>query len=1072
MPVAYAPASAVPAFPGKQGPLGPREGFSTARLNPEFALLPARGERIAIQAQGTYNVLAIRAAFSDTPIDSSSAYFNRLLFFLNQYWNQVTDGAVTIVPTLADSVFTLPHPMAYYGDDARFQERVVYLVRDLIGLADSTIDFRPYQSIVIFHAGQGQETDVRDNSRDQIWSAFATPKDFQTILPDSTGAVGIETNDLIGGSTYFRVKEAVILPEEESQDSRVFGMTGVTCHEFGHQLGLPDLYDTNPGQHGYNQGLGSWDIMAQGVWNANGFVPAGPCAWSRAFLGAIAPAPTTQDAGVTLAQLERPIGAFPRIVQIPITQSEYYLLENRRQDLNDNGRFDFEDTNEDGQFDFYTDSYTGAEFDFFLPGSGAGSGMLIYHVDEAKIAASLADNVVEDDTDRKGVDLVEADGIEDLDEAPTAFNGGSPDDVFRRFWRDRFTPDTTPATEAYGHVRTGISVTGIGPPDPAKAADSTMTFQVAFDRNRPGWPVALGGRIRGFPTLAADLDGNGVLELIVPITRLNNTGAIYALEPDARDLLDRDANPATRDAIATTNSPIISTPCVGDIDGDGGNDLVFATQNGAVWAFHADGTEVLDGDSNPATIGVLVAPGPVGTFTRFQPILVDLDGDGFRKEIVYGRAANSITGGSFLTAVQVTPIGVVSYALPMGGATDGAPAAADLDGDGLPEVVVPNVPKVIGEFTAVGLSVVNWEMFTDPLLPADPADFDAYMIPRSRIPARGPFSPPIIADLDRNDTLDVLVADAEGALHALDIRLGPHIGGDAPSTYLSATELPGWPVPVEPSRGALPEVSLGDLEHDGHPEVFFTGADTRVAAVHYNGAMRSGYPPQVADSLAAQDSTGVWPPLIADVDRDGTGDVIPVIPDGRRLAFRPDGSPIRGFGQLGSTGTGPPPLLVDLDGDGTAEWVESFGQGIQTLVLVQATQVPISASSVAWPQYRYGPSRDGYFPSGPAGSTGTSILSEVYGYPNPATGGHTTIHYRLGGPARAVRVRIYDPAGVAVADLPTGPADLAGSAEHNVVWTHDGTQSGRAASGPYLARVEAETSRGTEVRFAKLAILR
>ncbi len=1079
LPAAHAPSWAVPAFPGKAGPQAPREGFSTARLAPDFAQMPARGERIAVQAQGTYRVLAIRVSFSDLPIDSSTAYYNRILFFLNQYWSQASDGAVSIVPTVADSVFTLPHTQAYYGDDAYYQQRLVYLVRDAIELADSTIDFRPYNSIIIFHAGQGQETDVRDDSRYEVWSAFVTPQDFQTILPDSTGATGIKTNDLISGTTYYRVKEAVVLPESESQEGYVFGMTGVTCHEFGHQLGLPDLYDTTPGTNGNNQGLGSWDIMAQGVWNANGFVPAGPCAWDRAYLGFIAPTRITQDGPVTLAQLERAIGALPRIAQIPITQSEYFLLENRRQDLNDNGKFDFQDVDGNGQFDFYTDSYAGAEFDFFLPGSGTGSGVLVYHVDDAKIAASLLDNDVEGDTNRKGVDLVEASGIEDLDQPANGFNGGSPEDVFRRFGRDKFTPDTTPSTEAYGHIPTGIRVTGIGPPDTTKAADSTMSFQVAFDRNRPGWPVTLPGRVKGVPALAVDLDGNGVLELIVAVNRLNNTAALYVLEPDGTDFLDRDGNPATRDAFAVTNSPIVSTPCVGDIDGDGKNEIVFATQNGAVWALHADGTEVLDGDNNPATTGVLIPPGAAGTFTKFQPILVDLDGDG-TKEIVYGRSANAVTGGSFISAVKVTGGGIVSYSLPMGGGTDHAPAAADLNGDGFPDVIVPNVYEKTGDYAVNGLSVVNWEMFTDPLLPTSPEDYGSYMVQRLKLPngsfatpPAGPFSPPIIADINRDGIPDVIVADGTGALHALDIQIAPHIAGDVPATYLSESELTGWPVPIPAPNGALPEVSLGDLDHSGYDEVFWMGADARVAAVHYNGAMRSGYPLRVADSLAVQDTVGVWPPLIADVDRDGNLDVVPVVPDGRRPAFRRDGVEIRGFGQLGSTGTGPPPLLVDLDGNGTAEWVETFEQGTNSLVSVQRTAVPIAASSVAWPQYRYGPTRDGHVPTPPAGAGGTPILSEVYGYPNPATGGRTTIHYRLGTPARKVSVRIYDPTGSKIAELPTGPADLEGSTEHNVVWTHDGSTGGsRAASGPYLARVEADTAGGTEVLFAKIAILR
>ncbi|TMQ54088.1 MAG: hypothetical protein E6K74_07565, partial [Candidatus Eisenbacteria bacterium] len=146
---------AVPPVPGKHGPPGPREGFSTSGLRSNLSLLARQGELIRTETQGTYNTLAIRVAFSDTPIDSSTAYYSRLLLFMSQYWSQVSGGAVTLTPTLWDSVFTLPHPMAYYGDDARFQERTVFMVRDLVALADSTIDFRPFQSLVIFHAGKG-----------------------------------------------------------------------------------------------------------------------------------------------------------------------------------------------------------------------------------------------------------------------------------------------------------------------------------------------------------------------------------------------------------------------------------------------------------------------------------------------------------------------------------------------------------------------------------------------------------------------------------------------------------------------------------------------------------------------------------------------------------------------------------------------------------------------------------------------------------------------------------------------------------------------------------------------------
>ncbi|HEY2923372.1 MAG TPA: M6 family metalloprotease domain-containing protein [Candidatus Eisenbacteria bacterium] len=1046
----------MPPVPGKHGYAGPKEGFSTARLRPDFALLPGRGERITVETQATYNVLALRVAFSDTPIESSAAYYDRVLFFMNQYWNQVSGGQVILQPTLWDSVFTLPQPMSYYGEDALFQERLVFMVRDLVALADSTVDFRPYQSIVIFHAGQGQEADALDNSRDQIWSAFITPEDFKAILPDSTGAIGIKTNDAISPGNFYRVREVVELPESESQDGYVFGMTGVTCHEFGHQLGLPDLYDTTP-ENGTSQGLGAWDIMATGVWNFNGFVPCEPSAWSKSFLGFLAPTRAATDQAVTLSQVERAVGLDPRLLLIPVTQSEYFLLENREQDLNQNGVFDFEDVNADSSFDFYTDSYLGAEFDYFLPDTGAGSGLLAYHVDESKLASGLLFNIVNGDRDRKAVDLVEADGVQDLDDPPSGLNSGSPDDVFRLGWRDRWTPDTTPSTEAYGRIRTGISVTNIS------AADSLMTFDLSFDRQEPGWPQVIGGRARngGVPPLAVDLNGDSRPELIVPVQRLNNSGAVYILGSDGNDFRDSDSNPATRNPFLSTQLGVNTSPCVGDIDGDGTVEIIVQTFDGTIYAVHPDSTEVVDGDSNPATFGVLIAGGPVAG--GGQPILADLNGDG-GMEIIRGRAADAF-GGSFLTAFRDSAGTITSYSVPIGGATATPAGAADLDGDGLPEVIVSSTRLSFGDNAFSGLSIANWEIFTDPLLPTDPDQFLAYVIRPG-----GPFSAPVLADLNRDGTVEVVVADRLGSIHAFHFSFAPHIPGDLPSQYIRATELPGWPSsPLV--RGALSEASIGDLEHDGYPEVFHTGGACKVAAVHYSGSFRSGYPVAAQDVLAPADSTGFWPPILADVDRDGILDVIPILPDGARPAFRADGSRIPGFGELGSTGQGSPPMLLDFDNDGSLEWIETFDQvpsDPRVQIEVRSTSIPASPGSVAWSQYRYGPTRSGLIPSGPAGPPpGTSILSQVYAFPNPSHAGATFIHYRLSGPARAVRLKIVDPLGNVIAEPVTGPANLLGSAEHAIPWNHSAK-----ASGVYLCRVEVESDTGVEVVFTKLAVVR
>jgi hypothetical protein len=281
-------------------------------------------------------------------------------------------------------------------------------------------------------------------------------------------------------------------------------------------------------------------------------------------------------------------------------------------------------------------------------------------------------------------------------------------------------------------------------------------------------------------------------------------------------------------------------------------------------------------------------------------------------------------------------------------------------------------------------------------------------------------------------------------------------------------ELPGWPTPAL-ERGAPSEVSIADLEHDGHPEVIHTGGGCRIAAAHYSGSFRGGYPIAAGDALAPADSTAFWPPLVADVDQDGVLDVIAILPDGTRPAFRADGKRIGGFGELGSTGQGSPPMLLDMDNDGTLEWIETFDQvpnDPRVQIDVRTTAIP--ASALAWGQYRFGPTRDGRVPSGPAGPpAGTSILSQVYAFPNPSHSGTTFIHYKLSGDARAVRLKVLDTSGKVVAEPATGAADLLGSAEHAIRWNH-----AAQASGVYLCRVEVESARGVEVTFAKLAVVR
>jgi M6 family metalloprotease-like protein len=114
-----------------------------------------------------------------------------------------------------------------------------------------------------------------------------------------------------------------ICPEGGSQ----MGNISVICHEFGHLLGLPDLYarPENPG----SEGVGVWCAMSQQAGNGR---PQHFSAWSKEQLGWLKP--TVIDPTVPQKLILAPVQTSPREcfkVLAKADGSEYFLLENRLQ---------------------------------------------------------------------------------------------------------------------------------------------------------------------------------------------------------------------------------------------------------------------------------------------------------------------------------------------------------------------------------------------------------------------------------------------------------------------------------------------------------------------------------------------------------------------------------------------------------------------------------------------------------------------------------------------------------------------------------------------------------------------
>jgi len=135
-----------------------------------------------------------------------------------------------------------------------------------------------FQSV---HAGEGEETGGGAQGTDAIWShRWYAYFPGSPAGPDGSGPHGLQGVH-IGNSNYW-IGDYTVEPEN--------GGVGVFAHEFGHDLNLPDEYDTSGNTGGAENSTGWWTTWSQGSYgNINGQgigdYPVSMTAWERFQLG-------------------------------------------------------------------------------------------------------------------------------------------------------------------------------------------------------------------------------------------------------------------------------------------------------------------------------------------------------------------------------------------------------------------------------------------------------------------------------------------------------------------------------------------------------------------------------------------------------------------------------------------------------------------------------------------------------------------------------------------------------------------------------------------------------------------
>jgi M6 family metalloprotease-like protein len=251
---------------------------------------------------GTAKVIVLLIELNDVSYTEQPSAINSTVFGgMESYYYNISYGALRITGNMTNW-YRIANNTSDYGRDVGGQIDVDgwMLIRDAISDLNSTINFALYNTVIVVHSGQDQ---AKSDVPNDIWSSYWSGLD-------------IPTNGIV-------VTSGIIVSE--------FDPVGIYCHEFGHSMGLPDLYDYSSSVDDF---VGPWDLMAEGCWLPvdAGTSPSSLTSWCKLKLGWISN--DSIDVGRNITGVIDPLeikGDNFTVMKIPISTQTYYLVEVRQQ---------------------------------------------------------------------------------------------------------------------------------------------------------------------------------------------------------------------------------------------------------------------------------------------------------------------------------------------------------------------------------------------------------------------------------------------------------------------------------------------------------------------------------------------------------------------------------------------------------------------------------------------------------------------------------------------------------------------------------------------------------------------
>lgn len=449
------------------------------------------------------------------PLPHDRSYFESHLEFAVNYFSKMSGGNLDITYRVLDDIYRLPGKMAEYspiGVDPG-SEPLADLARDAweevsdSGELNLGLNSGDQIAFVLFHAGVGRDIELTGTTLDKtpqdIPSVYISKDAFSRLFNDpSFSGFTIDGGDLIVDNTLI-LPRTLTRAGQDVTGSEVLlqlSINGMVTAQLGSHIGLPDLFNTETGE----SGIGRFGLMdGAGIFAYNGLFPPELSAWEKFHMGWAEPFEVSYDSSTPIILPASSLGQPNSIAKIVLSSREYFLVENRHREADETGTtltirqpdgslITQSFTNSDTTFVYQLSGFSEelqpgvvvdvSNYDFALPGGPAdvleetngddervlNGGMLIWHVDEGIIDSRLAANRgINDDPLAKGVNLMEADGAQDIGRL-TAIGffanevNGSPFDFWWSgnnasvitptqtitLYENRFGPDTTPNNDS------------------------------------------------------------------------------------------------------------------------------------------------------------------------------------------------------------------------------------------------------------------------------------------------------------------------------------------------------------------------------------------------------------------------------------------------------------------------------------------------------------------------------------------------------------------------------------------------------------------------------------------------